>query len=120
MTREEFIIERTRIISDMLDNPSGRQNGLDIYPTTKCFNELDALYDKLTQPIKEKEDNSDTKKCHVCGGRTALVTGYFNYEPDREPYQSGIEEESMVTDGECWVGGYKCDDCGNVQGLWQE
>ena len=43
MKKEQFIIERTRIISEMLDNP----NSYGIYPTTKCFNELDALFDKV-------------------------------------------------------------------------
>ena len=42
MTKEEFISARTRIISNMLDNP----DEYGIYPTTKCFNELDALYDE--------------------------------------------------------------------------
>lgn len=42
MTKEEFIDERTKIISKMLDNP---KDG--IYPTTICFAELDDLYDKL-------------------------------------------------------------------------
>jgi hypothetical protein len=46
MTREEFITERTRIISEMLDNP----DEYGIYPTTKCFEQLDALFDKLTPP----------------------------------------------------------------------
>lgn len=43
MSKEEFIDRRTKIISDMLDNPN---NG--IYQTTKCFAELDDLYDELT------------------------------------------------------------------------
>ena len=43
MTKEEFITERTRIISEMLDNPD--ENG--IYPTTKCFEQLDELFDKI-------------------------------------------------------------------------
>ncbi len=43
MTKEEFIIKRTEIISRMLDNPDN--HGL--YPTTTCFAELDDLYDKL-------------------------------------------------------------------------
>lgn len=43
ITKEEFISERTRIISEMLDNP----DELGIYPTTKCFEELDALFDKI-------------------------------------------------------------------------
>ena len=53
MKKEEFINERTRIISEMLDNP----DTYGIYPTTKCFNELDDLFDKITS------DNSDYAKC---------------------------------------------------------
>lgn len=45
MTREEYITARTRIIGDMLDNPD--KHG--IYPTTKCFERLDALFDKLVK-----------------------------------------------------------------------
>lgn len=45
MTKAEFIVERTRIISEMLDNP----DKFGIYPTTRCFNELDALFDRLAQ-----------------------------------------------------------------------
>ena len=70
--------------------------------------------------VLEKEGKHDTINCEKCGGRTALVTGFFNDEPDSEPYNSGIEEESKVEDGECWTGGYKCDDCGLVQSLWHE
>ena len=44
MTKEKFQIERTRIISDMLDNPGEGE----IYPTTKCFKEFDDLFDKIT------------------------------------------------------------------------
>jgi len=49
MKKEEFITERTRIISEMLDNP----DEYGIYPTTKCFEQLDELFDKLTQPKDE-------------------------------------------------------------------
>jgi len=49
MTREEFIAERTRIISEMLDNP----DEYGIYPTTKCFEQLDALFDSLSLPPAE-------------------------------------------------------------------
>lgn len=44
MNKEEFITERTRIISEMLDNP----DEYGIYPTTKCFNDLDDLFDKIS------------------------------------------------------------------------
>jgi hypothetical protein len=63
---------------------------------------------------------NDTKQCKECGGRTALIHGSFYYEPDSEPYMNGVEEEAKVSTGECWVGGYKCDDCGNIQDLWSE
>ena len=43
VTKKEFQKERTKIISEMLDNP----DECGIYPTTKCFEELDKLYDKL-------------------------------------------------------------------------
>ena len=49
MTKDEFITKRTKIISEMLDNP----NESEIYPTTKCFAELDDLFDTLTG-CKEK------------------------------------------------------------------
>ncbi len=42
MTKEVWIKERTKIMSEMLDNP----DKYGIYPTGKCFNELDNLFDK--------------------------------------------------------------------------
>ena len=45
MNKETFITERTRIISEMLDNP----NKYDIYPTTKCCGALDDLFDRITK-----------------------------------------------------------------------
>ena len=48
-TKEKFITERTRIISEMLDN----LNEHGIYSTTKCFNELDKLYDRITALIND-------------------------------------------------------------------
>ena len=56
MNKQEFITKRTKIISAMLDNPD--KNG--IYPTTECFNALDALFDSLlarSEAIKEASFN---------------------------------------------------------------
>ena len=53
MTKEEFITERTRIISEMLDNP----DKYGIYPTTKCFEQLDELFDKITANSSENPDS---------------------------------------------------------------
>ena len=58
MTKDVFITERTRIISDMLDNPD--KHG--IYPTTKCFEQLDELFDKITADAQEKM-LSEVEKC---------------------------------------------------------
>lgn len=63
---------------------------------------------------------NDTPICEKCGGRTALITGTFYYYPDAEPYKNGEEEDAKIESGDCWVSGYKCDDCGNIQGLWNE
>lgn len=67
MTKEEFITERTRIISEMLDNPD--KYGL--YPTTRCFTELDLLYDKIIFSLKSQlseagEEKPIIKKCRQC------------------------------------------------------
>ncbi len=43
MTKEEFIKERTRIISKMIENP----NGDGVFPTTVAYAELDDLYDRM-------------------------------------------------------------------------
>lgn len=56
MEKIEFQAERTRIISNMLDNPD--KHG--IYPTSKCYEELDALYDKIV------EDKDKTKIRPIC------------------------------------------------------
>jgi len=58
MTKDEFITERTRIISEMLDNP----NELEIYPTTKCFEQLDELFDKIVAD-EETRMLSEVDKC---------------------------------------------------------
>lgn len=50
MNKSEFTIERTRIISEMLNNP----NEIGIYPTTKCFNQLDELFDKIIDDAQER------------------------------------------------------------------
>lgn len=54
MKREEFQTEIRKIISDMLCNPSN----IGIYPTTKCFEELDTLYDKI---VEGKDENKQLK-----------------------------------------------------------
>lgn len=53
MTRLEFQKCRTEIISRMLDNP----DHLGIYPTTECFDALDALYDEISEQPEAKEPN---------------------------------------------------------------
>lgn len=60
MEIEEFITKRTKIISEMLDNP----DNIGIYPTTKCFEQLDKLFEEITDPkwisVKDRlPENSD-------------------------------------------------------------
>lgn len=55
--------------------------------------------------------------CPNCGNRSALITGRWYYEPDKEPYQSGVEEEAKTNDGDAWLVGYKCDDCGTIHNI---
>ena len=50
MVKEEFIKARTMIISELLDNPD--KTG--IYPTTKCFEQLDSIYDKITSELAKE------------------------------------------------------------------
>ena len=49
MKKAEFITERTRILSEMLDN----EDDYGIYPTTKFFNQLDELFDKIVNDTKQ-------------------------------------------------------------------
>lgn len=69
--------------------------------------------------IEIKKDNEKIK-CEKCGGRLALVTGIFNYCPHAEPYQSGVREKSVATQGDDWLGAYKCDNCDHLQGFFTE
>lgn len=43
ISKDEFVKRRTKIISNMLDNP----DHLGIYPTSVCFKELDDLFDEI-------------------------------------------------------------------------
>jgi hypothetical protein len=58
VTKEDFVTERTKIISKMLDNPD--KHG--IYPTTVCFAEFDDLFDKITMRGSLLEDLSEAQK----------------------------------------------------------
>lgn len=77
---------------------------------------------QLQQPPQSVEvmtlEECDTNKCLKCGGRTAIISGYFSYSPDREPYLNGVEEKCSNGDGEEWIHGYICDECSNVQDLF--
>ena len=51
------------------------------------------------------EDNVNV--CDMCGGRLALVVGTFIYRTDDEPYESGVIEKSIATDGEIQISAHK-------------
>jgi hypothetical protein len=61
---------------------------------------------------------TDNNKCEKCNSRTALISGYWYFQPDSEPYMNGIQKESLVNEGEQWINGLKCDDCGHIQDLF--
>ena len=70
MTLDEFQTERTRIISEMLDNPD--KHG--IYPTATCFNALDELFIRLTSEIKGPPSNSPAAPVqHSNGAESAEI-----------------------------------------------
>jgi hypothetical protein len=79
--------------------------------------EKEKLYPK---GINSENKDYDSQTCKKCGGRTALITGFFCYEPVDYPYNNDVKEEAKVESGECWVSGFKCDNCGHIQGLWSE
>ena len=58
MTKEEIIerfkTERTRIMSEMLDNP----NRYGIYPTTKSYEALDKLYEECMEEYANQKQVS--------------------------------------------------------------
>ena len=81
MTKDKFVTERTRIISEMLDNP----DSYGIYPTTKCFNELDDLFDKITS------DNSDYAKLPTIEECYQAIP-FPSSEPDCAMFVAGIAD----------------------------
>ena len=66
------------------------------------------------------EKTHDTNKCEKCGGRTALISGQWYFNPDPEPYLNGKTEGAETSIDEAWISGSVCDDCGNVQDLFPQ
>lgn len=90
---------------------------------TEAMNHRAYWKEKAETPAKVISDTPkvDTDKCEKCGGRTALISGQWCHEMDSEPYMSGekIDDKDRKT-GEDWIHGFKCDDCGHLQGIWDE
>ncbi len=85
MKKDEFITERTKIISEMLDNP----DKYGIYPTGRCFEKLDSLFNIITtenkKPIElthqEKRDIPAIGTCEICKDKNvSLFRTYHRYE----------------------------------------
>ena len=77
--------------------------------------------------IESKQDNPESKTasegkldcnrrglCKFCGGRLALVSGNFDYTPDPEPFESGIEEDIILDTYTANLSAMVCVDCGDV------
>lgn len=62
----------------------------------------------------------EENKCKKCNGKLALVHGYYEHEPDNEPFQSGIEEDSGLEVANTYLCAYKCTSCNHLQGFWEE
>ncbi len=62
MDKEEFITRRTQIISEMLDN---QDETTGICPTSKCFEQLDKLFDKL-QSAQSEAMEKNAINCSTC------------------------------------------------------
>lgn len=95
MTRDNFITERTRIISEMLDNPDVN----DIYPTGKCFEQFDELFDKIVCKSKTQEQE-EAKKIVKCkefivseeGDYFGIVSSFvFKVEDEAEQFIEAIK-----------------------------
>lgn len=74
MTKNQWIDKRTKIISKMLDNPQRLLGGVDIYPTTEAFAELDDLFDELNPQMTPAQKGAswaqidrDNKRNNPCG-----------------------------------------------------
>jgi len=126
MDKLEFQKKRTEIISEMLDNPD--KTG--IYPTGKCFDKLDQLFDKINaehQPNQQSgeiiiakdsveevaeniEKDDSYNYCPNCSGKIALVSGSAYMSADEEPYKADecIEIELEI---EPSVWGHYCENC---------
>lgn len=69
--------------------------------------------------VSKVEEDCDTEKCVKCQGRTGLVSGWFHYEQNQEPYLSGEMVDERAT-GEKYLCAYVCDDCNHIQGMFDD
>ena len=85
MTKEEFITRRTEIISNMLDNPD--KHG--IYPTTKCFEQLDKLFDELQSKLED---------CDEIKEQLESALEYWNQDRNDKAMFDALENYEKVID----------------------
>lgn len=69
-----------------------------------------SLFTEILPPDFTKEKG----RCSLCGGRLALVYGTFYYEPDDEPFESGVEEDIELDNDSAKVSAMVCVDCGDI------
>jgi len=67
---------------------------------------------------KQKTLEEPKQTCIKCGGRTALVSGYWYYNPDQEPYENGVIEPTERNESEAYMNGFICDDCDTIQDVF--
>ena len=83
----------------------------------KCRNSTKRV---LAVVITTRNMETDNNKCEKCGGRTAIVSGQWVFNPDSEPYLNGKEEDAITSIDEGWINGEVCDDCSHIQNLSSE
>ena len=71
----------------------------------------------LAVVIITRKMKSDTNKCEKCGGRTALISGQWYFNPDQEPYLNGKIEGAETSIDKAWISGEICDNCNHIQSL---
>jgi len=92
MTKKEFINERTRIISEMLDNP----DKYGIYPTTKCFIALDELFDRIQKEACENPYLYDFKTGNELSFEEAEKMGW--HIPTKIDMEQIEETQNKITE----------------------
>lgn len=82
ISTNEFITERTRIISKMLDNP----DECGIYPTSECFAQFDALFDRIVSHHEHREKEARDAACEMAKTVQDYVEHYVGSDYEKSEH----------------------------------